>query len=113
MKIADLNVKTLDHVIGLVDRCAETTAFQFPALDLGDLGCSTAQLSVDFLASLALVRDAVGGHDQFHTTRFAGAVFTIAVLSEVAPLPVAASEQVLVEETHDTNTWEAILGLVS
>lgn len=39
-------------------------------------------------------------HDEFHTASFTCTVFPIAMLSEVAPFPVAACKPVLVEETH-------------
>lgn len=39
-------------------------------------------------------------HNKFHTARFACAVFSVAVLSEMSPFPVAASKTVLIEEAH-------------
>jgi hypothetical protein len=55
---------------------------------------------VDFLAKLALLADGNGLHNEFHPACFTGAIFSVAVLSEVAPFPVTALKPMLVEETH-------------
>jgi hypothetical protein len=39
-------------------------------------------------------------HDELHAARLAHAVLFGAVLSEMAPLPVATGKAVLIEETH-------------
>lgn len=57
-------------------------------------------LRVDLVTDLTFLRDPVGLHDQLHATRFAGSIFSIAVLSEVAPFPVATLKSMLVEEAH-------------
>ena len=40
------------------------------------------------------------GHDEFGATCFTCAVFSVAVLSEMAPLVIAARESMLVVKTH-------------
>ena len=52
------------------------------------------------------------GHDELHATSFACSVLSVAVLSKVAPFPVAAEKPVLVEEAHVSDaTWVAIVSL--
>ena len=64
--------------------------FPFPsAILLGDL-------AADFAFLLEIVRL----HNEFCTARFANTVFPVALLSEMAPLPIAAGKYKLIEEAH-------------
>ncbi len=63
--------------------------------------CSPPSLfRIDLVAELAFLAKGNGLHDKFHAARLACSVFSVAVLSEVAPLPVAAGKSMLVEEAH-------------
>ena len=64
-------------------------------------------LGVELVAKLAFLLIRNRGHDKFHATCFTRAVLSIAVLSEVTPFPVAASETMLVKETHIVD-WTGI-----
>jgi hypothetical protein len=62
--------------------------------------CPSTALRVDFLADFAFLLDSVRLHYEFHTTRFPGAVLSVAVLPEVTPLPITAGKPMLIEEAH-------------
>lgn len=96
----DFLVKTFDQVVRLIDGVSETSGFTLPPGDLVELSGSSTEFRLDLLAGLALVPDSIGCHDEFHTARFSGAILSVAVLSEVSPLPVAAGEDVLLVEAH-------------
>ncbi len=74
-------------------------------------------LGIDFGADLALGREGIAVHDQFHAAGLAGSVFFGTVLSKVAPLPALASHLVGIIKTHWTiislvtadETWHHIL----
>lgn len=99
-KVVDLLLQRFDNVGGPINGRAELAPFPLPTKDSFNLGSSTALFRVDLLAKLAFLADWDRLHDEFHTARFAGPVLSVAVLPEVAPLPVAALESVLVEEAH-------------
>lgn len=60
----------------------------------------TAQFRFDLEAELALVLERLGVVDHLHAAGLAGAVLGLTVLLKVAPLPVAASVDVLLVEAH-------------
>ena len=68
-----------------------------------DLGGPAAHLCVNLLAELALSSRGNRLHNKLHAARFANPVLLGAVLSEVAPLPVAAGKSMLVKEAHVSN----------
>ena len=100
LKRVDLLLQVFDRGHGLVDRCPELSTVRLPALNTLVLGRSSTNLGVDLVAKLALLLHPRRRHDELHAARLAASVFPVAVLTEMAPLPVAALEDMLVEETH-------------
>ena len=102
----DFFVQCFDHVGRPVDRGPELSPFSLPAADALVLSTSASLLGIDFVAKLALLRVGNGVHDELHAASFTCAVFPVAVLSEVAPFPIAAGKTMHVEETH---VWNNVL----
>lgn len=71
-----------------------------PSADTVHLSGSAAHLGVDLLAELAICASRNRLHDELHATRLADSVLFGAVLSEMAPLPIATDKTVLVVEAH-------------
>ena len=99
-ELVDFVIQSSNHLHRLVDRSTELAAIALPASNAFDLGGPAAHLGVDLLAELALGSSGNCLHDELHATRFTDSVFLGTVLAEVAPLPVAASESMLVVEAH-------------
>jgi hypothetical protein len=99
-QLIDLTVQAPDDLHRLVDRSAELGSLALPPANAVNFSGPSAHLRVDFVAQLALgtCRDCL--HDELHAARLAHAVLLGAMLSEVAPLPVATGKAVLVEEAH-------------
>ena len=99
-ELVDLSVKSLDDIDRLFDRRSEPTTITLPTLNSVYFRSPTAHLGVDLFTEFAFLADGHGRHDEFHTACFTCTVFTIAVLAEMSPFPVAANETVLIEEAH-------------
>jgi len=99
-KVHDLLLERLNNVLAAIDAGAKLATFTLPTHDPVDLSHSSALLGVDLLAQLAFLAYWHRCHNQLHTTGFTRAVLAVAVLTEVAPLPIAALESVLVKEAH-------------
>jgi len=84
---------------------APLSVLLLPALDPLLFFLDAAPFDLDLLAEFAIVWDGDCGHHQAHSTCFASAVFFGTVLTEVAPLIVAACKLVLVEEAHFGSSW--------
>lgn len=78
-----------------------------PPPDAVHLGGSAAHLGVDLLAELTVSSSRNCLHYKLHATRLADSVLLGTVLSEVAPLPVATNEPVLVVEAH-VSGWKSL-----
>lgn len=79
--------------------------FSGPAGDTLCLALLATALDLDLLADLAVLSNINGLHDELHAARFTGTVLAAAVLTKVAPLPVAAVEFDLVEKAHCDRAW--------
>jgi hypothetical protein len=99
-KLIYLPVEGSNDVGGPIDGGSKLGALALPARDPFDLCSSASLFRIDLVAKLAFLALGHGLHDEFHAARLAGSVLSVAVLSEVAPLPVAACESILVEEAH-------------
>ena len=99
-ELVDLVVQPSNHLQRFVDRGTELVAIPLPAVDTFDFGGPAAHLGVNLLAKLALCSCGNRLHDELHATRFTDSVLLGAVLTEVSPLPVAASKAMLVVEAH-------------
>lgn len=99
-QVKDLPVQNLDHISRSVNRGPKFVAFSFPAVDPVQLCASASLFRIDFVAEFTFLSDRDRLHDEFHTACFTCAIFSVAVLSEVSPLPVAAGEPMLIEEAH-------------
>lgn len=99
-QVMDLFIQCLDHVGRSVDRGPELAPFSLPAADAFVLSTSAALLGIDLVAKLTLLRVGNGVHNKLHAAGFTCTVFPVAVLSEMAPFPVATGKSVHVEETH-------------
>ena len=99
-QLVDLVVQSSNHLQRFVDRGTELVAIPLPAVDTFDFGGPAAHLGVDLLAELALRASGNCLHDELHATRFTDSVLLGTVLTEVSPLPVAASKAMLVVEAH-------------
>ena len=93
-------LERVDHIRGTLNRGSEFTSFSLPAADALVFSASASLFGIDLVAQLALLGNLDGVHDKFHTAGFTCAVFSIAMLSEVTPFPVAAAKSVLVKKTH-------------
>lgn len=99
-KVVYFPVEGPNHVGGAIDGCSKLAALALPARDSLYLCSSSSLFRVDLVAKLAFLALQNGLHDEFHAARLSGSVLSVAVLYEVAPLPVAACESMLVEEAH-------------
>ena len=99
VNLLDLIVQLLDRFQGLLDR-SRVPSLTLPASDSLTFRLTLAKLGVYLLAVLALAWLLLRLVDKLHATGFTNPVLLGAVLSEVAPLPIAADEPVLVEEAH-------------
>ncbi len=99
-EFVDLPIQGLDHLVRAVNRSSELATLSLPAVDSVLFRAPASLFGIDFVAELAFLADGNGLHDQFHTTRFARAILSVAVLSEVSPFPIAASKSMLVEKAH-------------
>jgi hypothetical protein len=107
-ELVDFGVKPLNDVDRLLDRRPESPAVALPALNAVHFGSSSPHFSVDPLTQLALLPDRHGHHNEFHTACFTGTVFSVTMLTEVAPFPVTADKTMLIEEAHVSNGYIAI-----
>lgn len=99
-ELVDFVVQSSNYLQRFVDRSTELAAITLPTINALDLGGPAAHLGVDLLAKLALGSCRNCLHDELHATRFTDPVLLGTVLAEVAPLPVAASESMLIVEAH-------------
>lgn len=99
-KIIDLSIQGFDHVVRAVNGSPELATLSLPAVDSVLFRAPAPLFGVDLVAELAFLADGNGLHNQFHATRFARTVFSVAVLSEVSPFPIATSKSMLVEKAH-------------
>lgn len=99
-KVIDFPVEGSNHVRGTIDGSSKLVALALPARDPFDLCSSSSLFRIDLVAQLAFLAEGNGLHDEFHAARLSGSVLSVAVLSEVAPLPIAACESMLIEEAH-------------
>jgi len=86
--------------MGRLDRCTVSVPLPGPPLNPLLFFCPPADLCGDLVADLAFLLDAIRLHYVFHTACFSGTVFSAAMLPEMAPLPIATGETVLIEEAH-------------
>lgn len=99
-KLIDFAIQASDQVHRFVNRSSEFVPLALPPIDTFDFGCPAPHLGVNLLTQLALGPGRNCLHDELHATSFTNPVFLGAVLAEMAPLPVAAHEPVLIEEAH-------------
>lgn len=101
-EIINLLVQGSDHVVRPVNRGPEFAPLSLPTIDAILFRVPASLFGVDFVAELAFLADRDRLHNQFHPTRFPCAVFSVAVLSEVSPFPVATRKSMLVKEAHNS-----------
>ena len=87
-------------LLRLFNRGLKLAALGLPTVDAFLFILDTALFGVDFLAELAFVAELDRAVLQPHATGFTCAIFSVAVLSEVAPLEVAACKDVLIVVAH-------------
>lgn len=105
LQLVNLLVEVFDNLVGSFDGSLQLTALGLPSLDLYYFCSTTAELSVNFLADLALVVASDDRIDELHAASLSGSILAVAVLMEAVPLPVAAGPHDLVEEAH-VSRWE-------
>ena len=108
LQVADLAIETLDVLVCSVNGSSELSPFLLPATDSLSFFLASAELGLDLIACLAFAADGIGGHDEFHAAGLARSILSVAVLAEVAPLPVVALEHMLIEETHGVWWWSRL-----
>lgn len=96
----DLALQNFDIAEGLLDAGLVALRLAAPAVVVVDVFGAAALLGLDLEAQLALFGEPEGLVDHLHAAGLAGAVLGLAVLAEVAPLPVAAGVDVLFVEAH-------------
>lgn len=106
LEIIELAVQTSNQIHRLADGRLEFAPLALPPVDALDFGRPAPNLGVDLLAELALLTDRHRLHDELHATGFTNPVLLGTVLSEMAPLPIAADEPVLIEEAHVSGIQE-------
>jgi hypothetical protein len=99
-QFTDLSIQSANHLHGFLDGGSEFVRLALPSADTIHLRGSTAHLGVDLLTELAIGASRNCLHDEFHAACLADSVLLSAMLSEVAPLPIATSKTVLVVEAH-------------
>ena len=99
-QLIDFGIKRFNHLHWLINRRAELATFTLPALNSFNFCTTPPHFRINFFAKFALLAHRDRLHDQLHTAGFACPVFAIAVLTEVAPLPVTTFEAMLVKEAH-------------
>ena len=108
----DLTLQSLDVAQRLLDAGLVALRLAAPAVVVIDVLGAAALFGLNLEAELAFLGQAQGLVDHLHAAGFAGAVFCLAVLAEVAPFPVAASVDVLFVEAHfGFGAWGSILGV--
>jgi hypothetical protein len=105
----DLALKNLDIPQRLLNTSLVALRLAAPAVVIINMLGAAALFGLDFEAQLALVRESEGLVDHLHAAGLAGAVLGLAVLAEVAPLPVAAGVDVLFVEAHGCGVGFALL----
>jgi hypothetical protein len=101
----DLALQNFDIAEGLLDAGLVALRLAAPAVVVVDVLGAAALLGLDLEAQLALFGEPEGLVDHLHAAGLAGAVLGLAVLAEVAPLPVAAGVDVLFVEAHGGVFW--------
>ena len=96
----DLALQHLDVAERLFDARLVALRLTAPAVVVVNVLGAAALLGLNLEAQLALLREPEGLVDHLHAAGLAGAVLGLAVLAEVAPLPVAAGVDVLFVEAH-------------
>jgi hypothetical protein len=99
-ELVDLLAQDLHLLNGLLHAEAVLGRVRGPALVVGLVLLVAALLALNLLAHAALLGQADGLEDHLHAARFARAVLLLAVLAEVAPLPVVAGVLVVVVVAH-------------
>lgn len=100
VKLVNLRIQAANQFHGLFNGRPELAPLALPSIDVVHLLCSASHLSVDLFTHPALLRHSISGHDQLHATCFTNSIFPVAMLTEVAPLPVAAHKPMLIKEAH-------------
>lgn len=83
-----------------VNRRSKLPPFPLPAVDAIHLCASPSLFRFNFVTELAFLGVLERLHDKLHTAGFTRAVFSVAVLSEVSPFPIAAGKFMLIKEAH-------------
>jgi hypothetical protein len=99
-QLVDLAVQVPNDFHRLVNRSAELGSLALPPTNAVHFSSPTAHLRIDLVAEFALCACGNRLHDKLHTARLPHSVLLGAVLSKVAPLPVATGKAVLVKKTH-------------
>lgn len=109
LELANLVLERLDVAESLLNRSAVAAWFPAPAVVVVDVLRLAALLGIDLEAQLALLLEAEGLENELGAAGLACAVLGLAVLTEVAPLPVAALVEELLVEAH--GCWWRLGGL--
>jgi hypothetical protein len=106
-EIIDLAVETSNQIHCFLNRRTKLVRLALPPPDAVDLCNASAHLRFDLLTKLAFRTRRNCLHDELHAARLANAVLLGTVLAEMAPLPIAAREAMLVVEAHvsDYKSW--------
>jgi hypothetical protein len=99
VELGDLPVKPVNDDQALFHGCG-TASLGVPALDTVDLALSATQFRLNPIAQLALLVLWQVLIDKLHATSLSNTVFLVAMLSEVAPLPILAGIHDAVVVTH-------------
>ena len=99
-KIVYLLVQNLDQIIRTINRRPEFPPFPLPAVDAIHLCASPSLFRFNLVADLAFLGVLERLHDKLHTAGFTRAVFSVAMLPEVSPFPIAAGKLMLIKEAH-------------
>lgn len=96
----NLSLKRHDILSSLLNACSETMWLLQPTRTIRHGFLASSEFLLDFLAKSTFVWEIDCAEDHFHSASFTCAVFSVAVLFEVSPLPVTAGELVAFEEAH-------------
>lgn len=115
-QVIDFFLQRFHNISRPVNGRAIFARFSLPPKDSVNFSRAASLFCVDFFADLALLGDRDSLHNEFHAACFARPVFSVAMLSKVAPFPIAALETLLVEEAHAVDLLHMLdpyLGYVS
>ena len=106
-QVSQLAFKLLNYLLRPLNGCREFATLLLPAVNAFNLLFAAPLFGFELVADPTLLLELRSGHDKFGAACFTCAVFSVAMLPEMAPFVIAAGESMLVVKAHPGTSFSA------